>query len=330
METKYDNTPQMASGMAYCAGCGIPLVVNPILQAAHDVGVIPVSNIASGCALVGAHIFPHSGIKDPVTHVIFETSAAGASGVRAAIDAQVSRGLLKEGTFYPLVISGDGATTDIGIASLSGMFARGERIFYVCYDNGFYANTGCQYSSATPAGAHTTTTPHAFLPTDDYQGKDMIAFALAHPAVKYIAHTTLSRRFPNELREKARKGFIADGPAYMHVIQPCPRGWGYPQNLILQVADSGIDTGVIPLYHIEREGDRFVHTLKWYLDYLPERYADGVLHPEIHPVSEWFDAQNRFKASRKDKEWVANMQRSVDHKWLGEGGLLSKCQPYGS
>jgi hypothetical protein len=66
------------------------------------------------------------------------------------------------------------------------------------------------------------------------------------------------------------------------------------------------------------------------LDYLPKRYEGGIVHPDVNPVSEWFDAQTRFKVSRKDPEWVNDMQRMVDHKWIGEGGLLSKCQSYGS
>lgn len=320
----------MSSGMAYCAGCGIPLCFNPILKAARDVGVIPVSNAASGCGMVGFHIYPHSGMKFPVVHVVFETSGGGASGVLAAIKDQVRRGKLPAGKYYPLVLSGDGASADIGIGSISGMMARGEEVFYVCNDNGFYANTGCQYSSMTPEGAHTTTTPQAFLPTSDYEGKDMIAFALAHPAVRYIAHTTVSGKWPDHIREKARLGFTAGGPAYMHVIQPCPRGWGYPASKILQVADAGIETGVIPLYSIVREGDRYVHEHKLFLDYLPERYEGGVLHPEKHPVIEWFETQARFKVSRKNEEWIVNMQRQVDHKWLGKHGLIARAEPYGS
>ncbi len=326
----YDNTARLASGGSTCAGCGIPLVFNPILQAVHDMGYVPVTNIASGCGVVGAHIYPHAGLKDPMVHVIFETAGAGATGVRGAIDIKESLGLIPEGYYFPVVFAGDGATTDIGIASLSGMLARGDEVLYVCYDNGFYANTGCQYSSQTPAGAHTTTTPQGFLPTTHYQGKDMIAFAVAHPAVRYIAHTTISTRFPEDIREKSRNAVACGGASYMHVIQPCPRGWGTPSDETVQIADVGIDTGVIPIYHIVRVGDDFVHDHLWYLDYVPERYEGGILHPEIHPVSEWFDAQGRFRASRKDLKWVANMQKAIDHKWLGKNGLINRCEPYGS
>jgi pyruvate/2-oxoacid:ferredoxin oxidoreductase beta subunit len=112
----------------------------------------------------------------------------------------------------------------------------------------------------------------------------------------------------------------------MHVIQPCNRGWGFSPEYTVEVGNIGVRTGVIPIFHIVREGDWFVHQHKWFLDYLPARYEGGVVHPEINPVSEWFDAQNRFKASRRDKDWVANMQRAVDWKWTGEDGLLKKCQ----
>jgi len=329
MERKYSNAPQLSSGMAFCAGCGIPLVLNPVLQAAHDVGVIPVVNVGSGCGVVGLHIYPHSGMKDPMIHIVFETSAAGGSGVRAAINAQVKAGKIPEGTFYPLVFSGDGSTTDIGIASLSGMLARGEKVFYVCYDNAFYANTGCQYSSMTPDGAHTTTTPHGSMPTDSYGGKDMIALARAHPAVRYIAMTTISTRWNHDIREKARAGFTAGGPAYMHVIQPCPRGWGVHSSSTVEIADTGIDCGVIPLLHIVREGEPGGYDHNLYLDFIPERYEGGILHPEVHPVTEWYEAQGRFKFVANDKEWLAKMQRTTDHKWLGKHGLILSAEAYG-
>jgi pyruvate ferredoxin oxidoreductase beta subunit len=336
METKvYDNTARMSQGMAYCAGCGIPIVFNPVLQAVHDMGYVPITHIASGCGVVGAHIFPNAGLKDSHVHIIFETAGAGGSAMRDSIEIAKDLGEIPEHHYFPVVFAGDGATADIGIGSLSGMLARGDKVLYVCYDNAHYANTGCQYSSTTPAGAHTTTTPLGFMPTDNYQGKDMIKVVLAHPAIQYIGHTTITSIFPkdlenhpemNDIRAKARDAVACGGPSYMHVIQPCNRGWGFSPEYTVEVGNIGVRTGVIPIFHIVREGDWFVHQHKWFLDYLPARYEGGVVHPEINPISEWFDAQNRFKASRRDKDWVANMQRAVDWKWTGEDGLLKKCQ----
>ena len=58
-----------------------------------------------------------------------------------------------------VVLTGDGAAYDIGLASTSGAIYRNLDFYYICYDNEAYGNTGFQWSGATPFASKTGTTP---------------------------------------------------------------------------------------------------------------------------------------------------------------------------
>ena len=85
--------------------------------------------------------------------------------------------------------TGDGGTYDIGMATLSAAAERNEDIIYICYDNEIYGNTGGQRSSATPAGARTSTTP---LGKAD-EKKDVMSIMAAH-RIPYAATLSMSIR----------------------------------------------------------------------------------------------------------------------------------------
>ena len=106
--------------------------------------------------LLGDHerqLSPNPPWKVPVFNTGFATTAAAASGLRAALDLR--------GDTETTVVgwAGDGGTFDIGFQALSAAAERGEDFIYVCYDNEAYMNTGVQRSSSTPWGARTKTTP---------------------------------------------------------------------------------------------------------------------------------------------------------------------------
>ena len=43
-----------------------------------------------------------------------------------------------------------------------------------------------------------------------------------HPAVKYVATTCVS--YPLDLMNKVRKALNVDGPTFLHMLAPCPKG----------------------------------------------------------------------------------------------------------
>lgn len=320
----------LGNGQALCAGCTINQTIEPVIMGApNPKQVIAVG--ASGCSIVGQYIYPLTAWKINFTHVIFETTGGAMTGMQAAYAALKRKGHLPPGAddVRVLGIAGDGATADIGLGSLLGWCERGDPGLYLCYDNNGYQNTGTQSSGTSPKGSHTMTTPHGFLTSPKAQGKDLINLVLCQPAVIYAGMSTISTLWPHDLEHKATEAFEAakDGPAFLHVISPCPRGWAYPADKAREIGDIGIETGVIPLYHVKKIGDKHVY----YLDYLPDRYAEywngGEIRHDIHPIEEWLKSQLRFKDMLADPAKVLVYQKSVDRKWKE---LKRNCEPYGS
>ena len=124
-----------------------------------------------------------------------------------------------------VAFGGDGGTYDIGLQSLSGAMERGHDMVYVCYDNGAYMNTGIQRSSATPKGAWATTSEVGVAQQGKQLArKDLTSIMAAH-GIPYVAQATVGNW--RDLVNKAEKAFSVDGPAFLNVLAPCPRGWRY-------------------------------------------------------------------------------------------------------
>lgn len=329
MSTQNNNCDieRLGNGQAACAGCTMDPIIRTVVNSApQPEHVIAIG--ASGCNIVAETIFPWTAWRNNSTHAIFETTGGALIGMQAAIEWQKSQGLIPEGVdIRVLGVVGDGGTASIGLGSFLGWLALGNAGVYLCYDNEQFANTGAQMSGTTPIGAHTTTSPHGFLTSPNEGGKDLMNLAIAQKATAYAALTTLSTRFPHDLENKAREAFASNGSAFLHVISACPRGWGCPANNARLVGDIGIETGVIPLYHVKKVGKRH----KWYLDYLPDRYVEywngGKIAEDIHPITEWLESQGRFKDMMLSPEKISDYQEDIDLKWEE---LKKMCEPYGS
>jgi pyruvate ferredoxin oxidoreductase beta subunit len=149
-----------------------------------------------------------------------------------------------------VIIGGDGSTFDIGMGSNSGMFERGHKILYVCYDNEAYMNTGVQRSGSTPFCVHTTTTPSGSQSQGNPRPKkDMPAIALAHK-VPYVA--TASVAYPVDLRRKVKRALEVDGPSYIQVSAPCITGWTFEAGTMIQLARLAVESGLWPLLEYEK------------------------------------------------------------------------------
>jgi pyruvate ferredoxin oxidoreductase beta subunit len=152
-----------------------------------------------------------------------------------------------------LAQGGDGGTTDIGFACLSGMFERNDDVLYVCYDNEAYMNTGVQRSSATPAAARTSTTPAlGEAPGNDFgTGKSVPLIAMAH-GIPYVA--TASVADLHDLEAKVVAAMAIRGARYLHVHVPCPLGWGSESEQTIRVARLAGESGLFPLFEA-RDGE---------------------------------------------------------------------------
>ena len=234
---------RFTAGHRMCAGCGAPPVARMIMRALHENDHAVVAN-ATGCMEVSTCIYPYTSWTDSYIHTAFECAGATCSGVEAAYKSLVKQGKLKEedGSKTKFIaFGGDGGTYDIGIQSLSGAMERGHDMTYVCYDNGAYMNTGIQRSSATPRFADTTTSPAgSVIPGKMQSRKDLTQIMVAHH-LPYVAQSIAMTNF-KDLYEKAEKAIYTEGPTFLNVLAPCPRGWGYATEDLMKINKLAADT----------------------------------------------------------------------------------------
>ena len=226
--------------------------------------------------------------------------------METAYRALKKRGKVKD-NFKFITFGGDGGTYDIGLQSLSGAMERGHDMVYVCYDNEAYMNTGIQRSSATPRFADATTTPVGSCSPGKTQNKKNLTEIIAAHHIPYAAQTTFIGNF-KDISEKAHKAIYTEGPCFLNVLSPCPRGWRYDAADLEEICRLAVDTCVWPLYEIE-DG-------VWKVNYVPKRKL---------PVADFLRKQGRFAHMFKEgNEWmIQEAQDWVDAQWES---LLAKAE----
>lgn len=256
-----------APGHRGCAGCGATVAVRLALKA---MGKNTVVVSATGCIDVISSPFPETSWELPWIHIAFENAGAVASGVESALKMQ------GKSDVNVVVFAGDGGTADIGLQSLSGAMERGHNITYICYDNEAYMNTGIQRSGSTPFGASTTTCPAGCESCGEDKPKKNLPLIMAAHDIPYVA--TASIAYPEDLMKKVEKAKNIDGPAYIHILQPCTTGWGYPAEKTIELGRLAVETGAWMLYEIEHG--------EFKVTYRPTQRK---------PVEEYLKQQKRFK-----------------------------------
>jgi pyruvate ferredoxin oxidoreductase beta subunit len=241
VQSSIERANAITSGHRACQGCGEALAARYALDAAMraaDGKLIAVN--ATGCLEVFTTPYPETAWTLPWFHSLFGNAAAVASGVAAALRVKGRTGerVVAQG--------GDGGTTDIGLGCLSGMFERNDDVLYVCYDNGGYMNTGVQRSSATPPMARTATTPSG---EPFGLGKSVPLIAMAH-GIPYVATATIADL--HDLEDKIRRAMSMRGARYVHLLVPCPLGWGTASDETIRMARLAIETGLFPVFEAER------------------------------------------------------------------------------
>jgi pyruvate ferredoxin oxidoreductase beta subunit len=232
----------ITKGHRACQGCGEALGARYALDAAlRAAGGRLIAANATGCLEVFSTPYPESSWQLPWIHSLFANAPAVASGVAAAMRAKGRSDVRVVGQ------GGDGGTVDIGLACLSGMFERGDDVLYICYDNQGYMNTGVQRSAATPPAARTATTePLGSHPGNDFgQGKSAPLIAMAHE-IPYVATATVADL--RDLEAKVTRAMGFHGPRYLHVLVPCPLGWGSATAETILIARLATESGLFPVF----------------------------------------------------------------------------------
>lgn len=295
---------RLAPGHRMCAGCGGTIAVRNVLKALHPGDKAVVGN-ATGCLEVSSFMYPYTSYQDSYIHNAFENAGATLSGVETAYRYMKKTGKVEENYKF-ITFGGDGGTYDIGFQSLSGAMERGHDMVYVCYDNGAYMNTGIQRSSATPMFADTTTTPAGKVSKGKPQSRKDLAAIMAAHNIPYVGQTTFIGNM-KDLYTKSEKAIYTEGPAFLNIMAPCPRGWRYDSPDIIDVCKSAVETCYWPLFEVVNG--------KWILNYKPKNKL---------PIEDFLKRQGRFKHLFKpgNEQLIEAFQQEVDRRWEE---LLEKC-----
>ena len=268
----------LSSGHNACAGCGQLSAVQSVMRALTN-DTILIS--ATGCLEVTTTAHPQSAWQLPWIHSLFENAAPVASGILAALKKKKKKTKV-------VIQAGDGATYDIGIGLISGMWERNEEVVYICYDTEAYSNTGIQASGSTPWGANTVTTPAGEKSFgSSQQKKDMLKIALAH-GLNYVAQSTTA--FPDDITNKVKKALATTGPSYIQILSPCIPGWKIKTNQAGQGAHLAVQTALYPL-----------------LEYTNGELSASSINKTFKalPVNEYLSIQGRFKhLSKKETKKI--------------------------
>src|SRR5271165_3601448 len=242
VQSDEQRTNSITCGHRACQGCGEALGARYALDAAMRAtnGRMIAAN-ATGCLEVFSTPYPETSWRIPWIHSLFGNAPAVSTGIAAALRAKGREDVRVVGQ------GGDGGTVDIGFACLSGMFERGDDVLYVCYDNEGYMNTGVQRSGATPPAARTATTPAVGPEPGNVfgQGKNAPLIAMAHE-IPYVATATVAGL--RDLEYKVRRAMEFRGARYLHVLVPCPLGWGSASGDTIRIARLAEQTGLFPVF----------------------------------------------------------------------------------
>jgi len=242
VQAKTERSNALNSGHRACQGCGEALGARYAIDAAMNAtrGRLIAAN-ATGCLEVFSTPYPETSWQIPWIHSLFGNAAAVGTGIAAAmrVKGRADVRVVAQG--------GDGGTTDIGFGCLSGMFERNDDVLYICYDNEAYMNTGVQRSSATPAAARTATTPAVGAqPGNAFgQGKNLPQIAMAHE-IPYVATATVADL--HDLERKVRTAMAIHGARYIHILVPCPLGWGAASHDTIRLARLAHESGLFPVF----------------------------------------------------------------------------------
>ena len=271
------------SGHNACPGCGATLAIRYMLKETGDNSVIV---IPASCWSIISGVVPLRCLDTVVMHCPFPAAAGTGSGIKKGLEA------VGDQDTQVIVLAGDGATFDIGIQGLSGAAERNEDIIYVCYDNEAYMNTGVQRSSATPYASFSTTTP---VPKVKPNPKKDIMKIVADHKVPYAATSTIA--YPADILSKFRKALSIKGFRFLHLLIPCPQGWGSPVEMTVELSRRAVLSRLFPLMEVEN-GEEYT------LNYVP---------PDYFPLENYIKPQKRF--SSVTSTHVEEMQQAVDKNW---------------
>jgi pyruvate ferredoxin oxidoreductase beta subunit len=131
------------------------------------------------------------------------------------------------------------------------------------------------------------------------QGKYLPAIAMAHE-IPYVATATVAEL--HDLEAKVRRAMEIRGSRYIHILVPCPLGWGHDPALTIKIARLAKETGLFPV--LEAEGSKVTNVSK--------------IKRKL-PVEEYLRPQQRYAHLFKDparRDVIDRIQQMADRNIL--------------
>lgn len=289
---------KLAAGHRLCHGCAEGIIVQMVLHAITAMGKPVVTASPTGCLEVCTTPYPQTAWKVPWIHNAFENVSSTLAAAWSAYRYSVKTGKMEDRDIKFVAFAGDGATYDIGFQFISGVVERGQHIIYICLNNEAYMNTGIQRSGATPLGAWTTTTPVGkVVPGKTEHRKDLVGMLVAN-GIPYAAQAAPHNFM--DLMRKVQTAASIEGPSYIDVISPCPRGWRFPNDQAIHLSRLATETYMWPLFEVKNGEYRITRKPR-----------------EKKPVREYLKAQGRFSHLflPENEHIIDELQRKVDRDW---------------
>ena len=124
--------------------------------------------------------------------------------------------------------------------------------------------------------------------------------------IPYVGQTTFLGNF-KDIYTKAERAIYTPGPAFLNVLSPCPRGWGYETSDMMEICRLAVDTCYWPMFEVV-DGT-------WTLTYKPKKKL---------PIEDFLKPQRRFRHLFKpgNEELLVEFQKEIDKNW---NDILVKC-----
>ena len=127
------------------------------------------------------------------------------------------------------------------------------------------------------------------------QGKNLPLIAMAHE-IPYVATATVADL--RDLEAKVEKAMSIHGARYLHILVPCPLGWGAASHDTLRLARLAQQSGLFPVFEAEQGAVTAVSKIRRRV-----------------PVVDYLQPQKRFAhlfAPQRRDDVIAQLQAQAD------------------
>ena len=124
---------------------------------------------------------------------------------------------------------------------------------------------------------------------------------------------------------KVRKGLNVQGPAFLHIHAPCPKGWKFNESKTVEIAKLAIQTGMWVLYEWENGEYKYQHKQRplrccgpprWLAKWHAIKTLTSVPYQGLDPTAVSWPLTWQLKRSRAQKAQSHRTRPCMPAGWL--------------